>query len=130
MGKDQNIDISISLDPPYYSKAYLSLQNIYREDDIMYFMHDLSPSMELSKYEALGDKNLPSQSTKQDMNYDRKENPPLQDIPYSCTCPFVPSKQTYTTNLKEIHYNVPPPFQLKDSYRSYFNIISKQSYRG
>lgn len=99
-GQDQNIGVSISLDPPYSPGAYLRHQNICREDDVMYFIHDLSPHTTLSKDEVVDDKDLPSQSTKEDMHDERKKNSPQQDIPSSSTNHSIPSKHPYTTNIK------------------------------
>lgn len=48
-GKIKKFGVSISLDPPYSPWAYLNHQNIYREDYVMHFIHDLSPHIKLSK---------------------------------------------------------------------------------
>lgn len=67
----------------------------------MHFIHDLSPHITLSKYDALDDKDLPSQPIKEDMNTgSRKEILPTKDIPSSSNSTFYPSMFPYTTNLK------------------------------
>lgn len=126
-GQGQNINVSISLDPPYPLRAYLNHKKYCREDDVMHFIHDLSPHIKLSKYEALADEDIASQPIKDDMHDDREENLPTKDIPYSFTSPFVPSRYTYTTYFKEINYNT--PYKLKYSFRSGYNLISKQCFR-
>lgn len=98
-GQNQNIGVFISLDP-HSPRSYLKHQNICREDDAMHFIHDLSPHIILSKYEALDDKDISSQSTKEDMHDEIKEESPSQDITSSSTNPFIPYKHPYTTNFK------------------------------
>lgn len=61
MGQDQNVGISISLDPPYSPRAYLNNKHICREDYVVNFIHDLSRHIISRKDEALHDKDPPSQ---------------------------------------------------------------------
>lgn len=82
--QDQIFGLSISLDPLYSRRAYFNHQNIYREDDVIHFIHDLSPHITLRKDETLDDKDPPFQQIREGMNNDdRKENFPTKNIPSS-----------------------------------------------
>lgn len=56
-GKHVNLCPCITLDPPYSLRAYLNHQHILRQDDIMNFIHDISPNITLSKDKSLDHEN-------------------------------------------------------------------------
>lgn len=126
-GQYDNINILTSLGPPYSPKTYLQHQSLCREDDVMHFIHDLSPRIEITKNELLHDEDVLLQSSKKDKIDKGKEILIPHDIPPSSTNPFLPP---YTSDLKEIHDHVPPSSQLQHSYSHGFHIITKQGFKG
>lgn len=126
-GEYENINILTSLDPPYSPKTYLQHQSLCREDDIMNFIHDLSPHIEITKNELLDDEDVLPQSSKKGTFDKIKEIVISHDTPPSSTNPFLPP---YTSDFKEIHDPVPPSSQLQHSYSHGFHIITKQGFKG
>lgn len=88
-GQYEIINILTSLDPPYSPKTYLLHQSLCRDDNVMHFIHDLSPRIEITKNELLNDEDVLPQSSKKDKLDKGKEIIISHDTPPS-TNPFLP----------------------------------------